>query len=143
MSEDMRITAPFTEGELRHALEDEHGPATLMVRRLAHEVERLRGMYHDESITLRNELAAERARTDALRAGTADFRGLVTDLLTVWQAYAEGQFANAEGTKRLVLAERAQCMLDVKLALEHPQTIEWPDGHPRKVPCVSPEKPST
>ena len=42
MSEDLRITAPLTEGELRHAEEDEHGTATLMVRRLAQEVRRLR-----------------------------------------------------------------------------------------------------
>jgi hypothetical protein len=41
-STDPRMTAPLTEGELRHLLEDEHGSATFQIGRLAHEVLRLR-----------------------------------------------------------------------------------------------------
>jgi hypothetical protein len=41
---DLRVIAPLSEGELRHALEDEHGASTLMVRRLAHEVLRVRAL---------------------------------------------------------------------------------------------------
>ena len=77
------------------------------------------------------------------RRELSDYRGLVDDLLTVWQGYAETQCASAEGCRRQVLAERAQCMLDVKLALKNPKTITWPDGHMRSlfpVAHVNPEK---
>ena len=115
MSEDMRITAPFTEGELRHALEDEHGPATLMVRRLAHEVERLRGMYHDESITLRNELAAERARTDALVASLpkCDHCGR-----TATKAWERGQKRYCD---TCALADQQRVPDEFKLAPDYPR----------------------
>lgn len=65
-------------------------------------------------------------------AELCEFRSLVDDVLTVWQGYAEHQFKTATGMQRAIVADKAQTFLDLKLALEHPKTIVWPDGHPRK-----------
>lgn len=96
------------------------------------EVRRLRQRVRELEAELRSVRAEVAADVAARSASKDDYRALVDDLLTVWQGYTDGQFAKATGSKRLVLADRSQTFLDVKMALQHPKTIEWPEGHPRR-----------
>ncbi len=96
------------------------------------EVRRLRQRVRELEAELRSVRAEVAADVAARSAAKDDYRALVDDLLTVWQGYTDGQFAKATGSKRLVLADRSQTFLDVKMALQHPKTIEWPEGHPRR-----------
>ncbi len=73
-SEDLRVIAPLSEGELRHALDDEHGASTLMVRRLAYEILRVRALIDRDRIGLAEAIGCM-VKEASGRTWVADGRG--------------------------------------------------------------------